>query len=186
MKIDYFETHEDLSEYMVDKALDGVYTVAVLFYEDAIKLAKELMLFEDISVVSLEISPSDWNDYDKEYIVSLNGELNMAVEPAYVDGRYLDAEADLTLIDGEASSAIIMDLPREICREIYIGKKEDEESEIADDSSENTSGDCVCSIEDIETKGDNIFGDIKAVRNKNGKIIGVGFDVGTFFNYLFE
>lgn len=126
MRRNYFENHENLCNYIIDKARDGFYSVAVLFYEDAIKLIRELMFYEDITVESLEIAPPKHNGYDKEYYISLTDDLYASVEPAYVDGRYLNAEADLTLIDSDACYAIIKDLPEKDWYEIYIGATEEE------------------------------------------------------------
>lgn len=111
---------------MVDKAQDGYYTVAVLFYEDAVELLRHMMLFDDITIASIEIKPETYDGYNKEYYVSLAEDMVLSVEPAYSNGQYLRAEADLTLIDGDASSSIIKDIPEKKRREIYIGVSEDE------------------------------------------------------------
>lgn len=105
---------------MIKKAKDGVYTVAVLFYYDAIELIRDLMKNSEITVEAVEIVPPEYNNYDKEYYVSLTGDMYVSAEPAYVDGRYLTTDANLTLIDGEAKYEIIKDLPDINCREIYI------------------------------------------------------------------
>lgn len=118
MRRDYFKDYEELSNYMVDKAQDGFYTVTVLFYNDALKLLRELVRYDDIEVEALNIQPEEYDGYDKEYYVSLADDMVVSVEPAYVCGRYLNTEADLTLIIGDASSSIIKDIPENKCHEI--------------------------------------------------------------------
>ena len=49
-----FLSHADLAEYMADKALDGKTVTAVLFYEDAKTLLKELACFEDTTIETLK------------------------------------------------------------------------------------------------------------------------------------
>ena len=129
MKRDVFGTYEELSDYMIDKAQNGVYTVAVLFHDDAIELLRQFMRYDDTEVSILDIEPVDLDGYDKEYYVSIADDMMISVEPAYSDGKYLSTDADLTLIDGDASSAIIVNLPDSKCREIYIGDRDDEQSE---------------------------------------------------------
>ena len=125
MRIDYFKNCEELSDYMVDKAQDGIYTVAVLFYPEAMELVKYLMRYDDIETMALDIKPVEYNGYNKEYYVSLADDMVVSVEPAYNEGRYLDACADLTLIDSNASSSIIINIPKNKYREISIGSCED-------------------------------------------------------------
>lgn len=127
MRRNFFENYEELSEYMVDKAQDGFYTVAVLFYKDALNLLRELMCYDAVEVEALDIHSKEYDGYNKEYYVSLADDMVVSVEPAYVNGRYLDTEADLTLIDGDANSAIIKNLPDNKCHEIYIGISENSE-----------------------------------------------------------
>ena len=57
MRRNFFDNHEELCEYMIDKAQDGMYSVAVLFYDDAIKLIREMMMYDDIEIEALEIKP---------------------------------------------------------------------------------------------------------------------------------
>lgn len=121
MRRTLFDDYEELSDYMIDKAQDGFYTVAVLFYDDALGLLRELMRYDDVKTEVLDIEPKEYDGYDKEYYVSLADDMVVSVEPAYSDGRYLSAEADITLIHGDASSAIIKNIPDDKCLEIYIG-----------------------------------------------------------------
>lgn len=171
MKRSFFKNYEELSDYMIDKAQDGLYTVAVLFYNDAINLLRELMRCDDVEIEALDIKPEEYNRYSKEYYVSMADDMIVSVEPAYVCGRYLDAEADLILIDGDASSAIIKNLHDDKCCEIYIYcSKAEEECDFVID--------CV-SADDLFKE---FFADSKSLRDKNGKVIGIKMDTNFLWN----
>ncbi|MDY4494987.1 MAG: hypothetical protein SPE24_08965 [Erysipelotrichaceae bacterium] len=175
MRRNFFDNHEELCEYMIDKAQDGMYSVAVLFYDDAIKLIREMMMYDDIEIEALEIKPYEYDGYDKEYYVSLADDMVASVEPAFVGDRYLDAEADLTLIDGNANSAILKHLQENKCHEIYIGENED------------TYDDCCEECDDCHEDEllDKIFENAELIKDSNGKTIGINVDAQSVFNYLF-
>ena len=118
MMKEIFDSYEDLAEYMVFRASEGQYTVAALFYEDAMGLMRELMLYDDVTFESIEISPPEYDGYEKEYYVSLADDFIAGVEKAYEDGRYLSTEADLTMIDADANSKILSALDTAKCREL--------------------------------------------------------------------
>lgn len=120
-----FENHGDLSGYMADMAQDGYSTIAVLFYDDAIKLMRELMYYEDISVDAIDIQPYPHKGYDREYYVTLADDLVLSVEPAYYDDRYLMTDADIILVSGKAHSSILKVLDNKKCRELEIDLSED-------------------------------------------------------------
>lgn len=121
MRMHYFKDYEKISNYMINKARNGFYTVAVLYYYDAIDLLRKLMCCDDVKIESLDIQPAEYKGYDKEYYVSIADDMVVSVEPAFVGGKYLSTEADLILIYGYANSAIIKDVPKNKCQEIYIG-----------------------------------------------------------------
>lgn len=176
MKINLFNNHKELSDYMIDNALDGLYTVAVLFYEDAIRLTKELMINAGVEAIALDIEPTEYNGYDKEYYVSLNEDMTVFVEPAFVDGRYLDAEADLTLIDGNANSAILKHIQGIKCFEIRIGEKYN------DMSYDDFNNCCYCDNNLL----DYIFENAKLIKDNKGLTVGIEIDKTPIFEYLIE
>lgn len=167
----YFKNYEELSDYMIDKAQNGFYAVAVLFYEDALRLLRELMFNNDIDVGALDIKPEQYEGYNKEYYVSIADDMVVSVEPAYVGNRYLDTEADITLIDGSASSTIIKNLPVTKCCEIKIGDIDD------------------CDfVEDYDNKDDELdelLENAELLKDKSNKVIGIQIDAKSFFKYLF-
>ena len=60
MKVLSFLSHEDLAEFMIEMALDeGKTSYAVLFYEDARQLLKELSAYEETIIDSFDCRASD-------------------------------------------------------------------------------------------------------------------------------
>ena len=123
MERSIFKNCSELSEFMIDRAQDGYYVVAALYYNETKDLLRELLLYEDVDTELIEIEPVENNGYDKEYYVALTDNMIVTVERAYKYGRYLQTDADLLLIDNEANSKIVADLDQKKCREIYIGDK---------------------------------------------------------------
>lgn len=179
MRRNFFDNHKELCEYMIDKAQDEMYSVAVLFYDDAIKLIREIMMYDDIEVEALEIKPYEYDCYDKEYYVSLADDMIVSVEPAFAGGRYLDAEADLTLIDGNANSAILKHLQGNKCHEIYIGEDEDTYDDCCKEH-DTCNDDC-----HKDELLDKIFENAELIKDNKGNTIGIKTDAKSVFNYLF-
>ena len=127
MRIEHYDNHLELCEYMIDKAQDGFYTVAVLYYADAMKLLAEFMCYDDIKKMFIDIENPEIDNYDREYYISLNGDMELFVEKAYCNGRYLGTDAMLTLIHGTAHYNAVADIPEYACREIYFGKEYDDD-----------------------------------------------------------
>lgn len=110
-----FLSHADLAEYMADKALDGKTVTAVLFYEDAKTLLKELACFEDTTIENVEIHEPIYKGYSKEFYVTIDDTLRIWVDEAYHEveetgfkGYYrFGGEDVIALIDSEANSLVI-------------------------------------------------------------------------------
>lgn len=110
-----FLSHADLAEYMGEKALEGKTVTAVLFYEDAKVLLKELACFEDTTIENVEMHEPVWKGYDKEFYVTIDDSLCIWVEEAYHEveetgfkGYYrFGGEDVIALIDSEASSLVV-------------------------------------------------------------------------------
>lgn len=168
MKRKVFKTYKSLADTMVSEAQHGNYIVAVLFYDDAKELMRELLKRNEVDFESINIEPEYYGGYAKEYYVSIAEDMIACVEPAICNGDYLSADADITLIDGEASSRIIKDIPEKKCVEIYIGEYIDD---ILDDEEDF---DVFKEIEDIFS---HIIGNCKVTKNDNGDVIGFVIDL---------
>lgn len=85
---------------------------AILFFEQAEALMRELLQYECVSVGALEIENGMFNDYDSEYMVTLTSSLELFVEKILVkddngEDKYLHFEADKVFVDGRASYAVV-------------------------------------------------------------------------------
>ena len=139
MEILNFEEYTTIADYMYDEADNGQNVTATLFFDDAVNLMKELIAYECVVVGAIDIAKSEYNGYTKEYYVTLSEDMVMDISPAWNGRIYLNAEPDIMLIDGNASSAIIRNVPLENCKEIYIN---------------DTSCECDCICSDCECQKD--------------------------------
>lgn len=170
MKKKVFEDYTDLSEYMYEKANDGINITATLFFEDATSLIKALLLNDDIVIGGINIAQEEYAGYSKEYYITLSDDLTLDVTPAHNGKLYLNAEPDMMLIHGDASSSIIRDVDDDICREIYIG------SEIDDETAES----------EFDEMLDLILDNAKVVKNNNKEPIGISIDIGSILKSIFN
>ena len=87
------------------------------FYEDAIEVIKELMMFDEVMPHSLEIHPVDWDWYDREYYVTLDKNLELWCEEGYnlnEDNEfYYESEADVLFIADDCNSVILRKIEAE-------------------------------------------------------------------------
>lgn len=152
----FFDTHEDVSEYMVSMAKDGKCIEAVVYYDEAMSLIRDFAQFEDVEFEALSIEPYDYDRYDKEFYVYLDSDMVLSVEPTKMDGVYLNSEADIHLVDADASSSILKALWGGEQIEMYIG---------VDEECNN--------INNISNKLNELFGKAKITKDKSGNIIGI-------------
>ncbi len=98
MKTLTFKTHEDYAEYICRAAAAGKDITAVAFFDDVVKIIKELARYEDVIITDLEIARKDINGYTDEYCITLTSEKELFVEPAQRHGRYLNSAADIFVL----------------------------------------------------------------------------------------
>lgn len=108
----------ELAEDMLYLADEGAYVVAALFYDEAAELLRELMIVPMIDIHDIILETAAGSGYTKEYYIELTGDYDLTVEPAFVNGRYLETDCDAMFIDGDANSRIIADLPEDVCIEV--------------------------------------------------------------------
>ena len=130
----YIDDFDALANIMHEKALQRKTTYAVLFYDEAIELIRELMVYCDVDVNSIDIAAGDFNGYFKEYVVSLSSDMMLDVEPAwhganeYVSEGYLwIGSADTIYIDGDASSSILKDVEGNVYELVFSDDEYDDE-----------------------------------------------------------
>lgn len=106
MKNKVFEDFDMLAEYMIDYADEGKVISAVLFYDEAIELMRELLVYEEVEPVLLDISDPKFNGYEQEYYITLTSDYQLCIENAFANGVYLTHEADVVLFDGDVNDKV--------------------------------------------------------------------------------
>ncbi len=143
--------------------------IFVGFYEDAIEVIKELLMFEDVMPHSIKIHAEDWDGYDKEYYVTLDENLEVYVEPAFtkIHNRYLYGRADVLFIMGDCNSSIIHAIE---CDKVFEVTFDDEEDECTHECNK----DCRCKCESsdkINTTNENSVL-TRVIKDKDGRVRG--------------
>lgn len=164
-----FNDYKTLADIMLKSADAGNTTYVVCFFENAVKLLKELMSFKETTIGGIEIAEENYRGYSKEYYISLGDDYIIDVQPAYdknlKDGKgaYYMFEAEKVFIDGDANSAIIKNIDKNICYEIEFNTDETGNSyDILDMLLENT----------------------KIIKNSEEKLAGIGIDTIALLSIL--
>ena len=160
----------DLAEYMINRVEDKEYIVAALFFDNAVELMRNLLLYDEVRIGTIEISDIEYDGYVGEYYVSLMDDYTLCVERALSDDKYLRTDASLLLLDGDVKYAIVEANENSECIEIVIG----------DDDYEDY--DCTNSAEVI----DRIFDAIKLVFDYENRATSFAFDDNALYDLLFN
>ena len=82
------------------------------FYDDAVEVIKNLLMFDEIMPYHIHIEPEDWDGYEKEYYVTLDNEMNVWCEKAYQEehSRYLYGETGCLFIADDCNSVLLKDI----------------------------------------------------------------------------
>ena len=121
----------NVAELMYDMVADGYDDISfVCKYEDATHLIKELLMsYDETNVYQVSIETIDWDGYDKEYIVTLDGDMNIWCEKAYQEeyNRYLFITDECVLVADDCNSKILDSIDSD---EVYeVGYNLDNEEE---------------------------------------------------------
>ena len=129
-----FDDFAELGNHMYELASEESQVVtAVLLCEDAIKLIKWLMLYDDVTVGSISIENEDYHGYDKEFYITLDTDLVLDVAPAYqlqtdkTAKGYSAIESDVVLYGGDVSSKLALQNTYGNKYEIVIENYDDED-----------------------------------------------------------
>ena len=110
MKRVYFGDMKNLAAFMIGEAKDNKTVYAIMFYDEAKDLLRELMLYHELDVWGIEIAPPEWDGYCKEFYLAISGgqKPELYVNKAYMEKkeRYLGFEADCLILDNTVSSKI--------------------------------------------------------------------------------
>lgn len=133
----FIEDMSEIAAIMHGKILDGYEDVDFIGkYEDAVWLIKELLKLFPVSAYQIQINPVEWDGYDREYLVSLDAEMNLWCQKAYQEKyeRYVDLPADCTFVADDCNSSVLEAIE---CDEVYeVGFDLDDEFE------DECDGDC--------------------------------------------
>lgn len=141
---DLYNIAEAMYNEIVDSHRNEVMFVG--FYEDAISVIKELMMFDEVMPYSIEIEPEELDWYDKEYYVTLDNNLELWVQPAYhVDNEiYYGSETDVLFIADDCNSAILRRIKAEEVIEVTYGL---DGYDFEDEECNSCCGECSCHME---------------------------------------
>lgn len=125
-----FNDYDAFAMRMVNDAMNGKWTTAVLFFDDAAELVKAIIRAEkDVVIDGINLNPTMMTGYDREYLVSFDEEFVLSVEPLwhedneYHKAGYLVFDADVCYVDGNAHNAAIEYVDRDACYEVFIDGK---------------------------------------------------------------
>lgn len=166
---------EELAEIMHEDAHDDNCVTAILFYDEAIELMRELLCYDCVIPEAFEIMPKDWDGYDKEYFVQLSDDMMLAVEPACHDGIYYACGADYFYVDSNADSKVL-DRIDSACFLIEFGKG-DYDCKCHDECKTNEDTD--------DDKLDKLISNAKVTRDDDGITKRYELDLDLLLDYLF-
>ena len=171
---DLYEVAEAMYDEIVNNNRNEVMFVG--FYDDAIMVIKELMMFEDVFPYSIEIEPEEMDWYDKEYYVTLDDNFELWVQPAYLikeDGSvYYQSETDVLFIADDCNSAILNRIESEEVIEVTYELDEEDYEDYEDETECNDCcGECCCHNDNNKELSDNSVKTRVAVDN-SGRIYG--------------
>lgn len=100
MKKLYIKNFEDFANVFFEKTLEGRSDVCFIGnHADSSVLIKELLRLEGVYPYQISIEPEEWDGYDKEFLVTLDEELNVWCEKAYREGYgYFTFDTDCAFV----------------------------------------------------------------------------------------
>ena len=136
--VDDMETLADDIIFELDHQSKVFKNISVIgHYEDIEPIIKELARYDDVYFISLEIGLSGVVEYDDEYILSINNEYEVFVEPAKRNDKYLNYDSEVLYIFSDCSSRLIhcnLNKNAEVYEVDYADEvEEDYEDELIDD-----------------------------------------------------
>lgn len=128
IEYDYTELVDEMLEKVAQS--DKTIVCAVVFYENAMDITKELFCRDGVIASALDIEPEEYGGYSKEYLITITQE-DFAVEKLwhednqYHKAGYFGYDADYLYIDSNANSKAIKSENAEII-ELDFDDEEDE------------------------------------------------------------
>jgi len=100
-------TAKELADYIYVNSIGVSDVSAIIFYDDLVKVVKDLIKRFDFTPVSLRFESPEWDNYYDEYLLSIISETKeLFVEPMVRDGSYINSETIIEYIDVNASKKL--------------------------------------------------------------------------------
>ena len=104
--------------YMYSHNPDGNHTILIAGYEIVSEMLKDLMQFEDTTAFSIHLDDPEMDGYKDEYILTLDDEQNVWIEPfKNKDGKYLifdDEYVTLVFVHNDVNSKAILGIDEKV------------------------------------------------------------------------
>ena len=104
--------------YMYSHNPDGNHTILIAGYEIVSEMLKDLMQFEDTTAFSIHLDEPEMDGYEDEYILTLDDEQNVWIEPfKNKDGKYLifdDEYVTLVFVHNDVNSKAILGIDEKV------------------------------------------------------------------------
>ena len=104
--------------YMYSHNPDGNHTILIAGYEIVSEMLKDLMQFEDTTAFNILLENPEIDGYEDEYILTLDDEQNVWVEPFKTkDGKYLifdDEYVTLVFVHNDVNSKAILGIDKKV------------------------------------------------------------------------
>lgn len=104
MKISVFEANDvsELAKVMVENVKNETCSDAILFYDEAAKLIKELLKYDEVNIedgCGISVESPEYDGYVGEFIVSLADDYVLGCEKACREKGYISGFQDFVFID---------------------------------------------------------------------------------------
>ena len=104
--------------YMYSHNPDGNHTILIAGYEIVSEMLKDLMQFEDTTAFSIYLDNPEMDGYEDEYILTLDDEQNVWIEPfKNKNGNYLifdDEHVTLVFVHNDVNSKAILGIDEKV------------------------------------------------------------------------
>ena len=104
--------------YMYSHNPDGNHTILIAGYEIVSEMLKDLMQFEDTTAFSIYLDNPEMDGYEDEYILTLDDEQNVWIEPfKNKNGNYLifdDENVTLVFVHNDVNSKAILGIQEKV------------------------------------------------------------------------
>ena len=104
--------------YMYSHNPDGNHTILIAGYEIVSEMLKDLMQFEDTTAFSIHLDEPEMDGYEDEYILTLDDEQNVWIEPfKKKEGKYLifdDENVTLVFVHNDVNSKAILGINEKV------------------------------------------------------------------------